>query len=87
MNSISVSDHATLRWLMRARRFHTPLRYAWEDAVEIDEHGTLFADEIRYHPQTETLLVSRNHNVTTVLNVSTVDPDVRAAVAQVEGGR
>lgn len=79
-STVQLSQHAKLRWTMRSGEMRMTLATAWEAAVEIHEHGDLTVDEVRYHEETETLLLRRGSWVTTVLEAQYADQAVQAAV-------
>lgn len=76
---IHVSDHAALRWTQRANATVGP-RVAWFDAQTITADHGLYADEARYHPDTDTVLIRKDDTLVTVIPVSDSRPRLQQAV-------
>jgi len=84
----AITTHAELRWTQRSHLADTSLRRAWETAETIAPyaHGDLSADEVRYHADTETVLLDSNGNITTVLRADLLQGDPRAAIDRLQEG-
>ena len=67
--SPAITNHAHERYRQRARPTAPPVRRAWKDGVTDDRlDDRVDGDEIRYHAPSETVLVRRDHCITTVLD-------------------
>lgn len=82
---ITVSTHAQHRWRRRADpEADCSPRGAWADAVSLVGHG-LDAAEVRYHADSETLLLRERSTLVTVLDARFTDPRVRQAIERAGG--
>ncbi len=52
---------------MRSRAFDRRLRYAWQEATPIPNPPGVTGDEVRYHEPTDTYIVRKEGELTTVL--------------------
>jgi hypothetical protein len=68
--SLSVTNHAELRWLQRSETVELTPREAWQEGYYVgceDRGGTT-----RLHPPTETILLKRDDTLITVLNSANI---------------
>lgn len=79
MDWLIVSEHAAERWHQRTDAPGIGPLVAWNAAERRDIDG-LHGDEIRYHRETETLLIQKDSVLVTVVDVSTARPSIQASV-------
>lgn len=78
---IDLTDHAAERWAARSADVdHGPI-VAWIEGEPVTGHD-LDADEVRYHPESGTVLLRRDEALVTVLDIATARPPVRRAVCR-----
>ena len=83
MDWIIVTEHAAERWHQRAHEPTVGPIVAWNEGQRRSVPG-LHGDEMRYHRDTETLLVTKDDVLVTVIAVPTAREDVRRAVYGVD---
>lgn len=71
--TVRPSEHARLRWIMRSGCLEASLRDAWDRATAVAPPEGVSGDEIRWHPETDTLLVAKDDEIATVLRGDLVD--------------
>lgn len=83
-----VSDHAAARWAARSA-VPTDLSptTAWRQGVRIDEPHGLEADEVRYHPAADCVLVRKDCGIVTVIAVDgRAKPPLKHAIQRTQAG-
>lgn len=87
MSSPKVTEHAAERWDQRTHSGSVAPEAAWQDGTRVpDAEDVTNGDECRYHRPTETILVRRDHAITTVL-LAHADLRLTEIVDRVESGR
>lgn len=78
---VGVTEHAAERWLDRADDdFDGGPRTAWFDGFLVDEPHGLEADEVRLHEPSGTVLVRKDVDLVTVIDVENMKPELASAV-------
>ena len=83
-----VSNHASAMWAARSA-IPTDLSptTAWQQAVRIDEPHGLEADEVRYHPPADCVLLRKDSSVVTVIPVDgRSKPALKQAIQRTQVG-
>lgn len=83
-----VSDHAAAMWAARSAipTDLTPTT-AWQQGVRIDEPHGLEADEVRYHPVAECVLLRKDRGVVTVIPIDGgAKPPLKQAIQRSQVG-
>jgi ribulose 1,5-bisphosphate synthetase/thiazole synthase len=83
-----VSSHALRRWNERSVTPGVWNGDAWARAIVVDENAIecVTADEVRYHPPSETVLLRKAQNIVTVIHVETMDAVDRCRVRNAARG-
>lgn len=83
--SLDLSDHALERWYQRSAAPALDPLVAWEIGAVVD--GLEYdGDEVRYHRQSETLLIRCDTVISTIIDASDVTRWRRQQIAETVGG-
>ena len=76
--------HASLQFIIRSQQLWPTLRTALREAVPVDDCD--LGHQVRYHEETETLLVARYGVIRTVLRLELESETIQRAAKQARGG-
>lgn len=84
----AISGHASAMWRERSSAVgEIGPRAAWLEGVRLDEPHGLHADEVRYHPAAEAVLLRKNRRIVTVIPVDgRAKPRLKEAVQRCQAG-
>lgn len=80
--TVTPADHAYDHWHKRADDPSVAPMMAWEDSLKVVEGHGFDADEVRYHHETQTVLLRKDIAIVTVIDVPTARRKGRKAVLQ-----